>query len=268
MPAGLDLRAAVEAADQPGEPAFQAVVRVRPGAALELRQAAPPGPEPDTVVLTDRDSGRVADRVVEFGADAQPVDSPELAARGPPPAAGRACRPCRGARRDRRRRTGCRGCSRWFPYLRTHQGAELAEVAAVFGVDIRQTQRRPQPALGVRPARGGPGDLLDFAFEGDTVSVVEAQTLDRPLKLTADEALALRVAARALADVPGLAERDALESAQAKLAFASGALPESAGRCGAARCRSPSSRRRKLWPSCAARWTTSTSSSCVSGRLA
>ena len=59
--------------------------------------------------------------------------------------------------------------------------------------------------------------------------MVEAQTLDRPLKLTADEALALRVAARALADVPGLAEReniDALESAQAKLAFASGALPE------------------------------------------
>ena len=78
-PAGLDLRAAVEAAE-PGEPAFQAVVRVRPGAALELRQGAPPGPEPDTIVLTDRDVGRVADRVVEFGADAQPVDSPELAA--------------------------------------------------------------------------------------------------------------------------------------------------------------------------------------------
>lgn len=77
VPPGLDLRAAVEEAE-PGEPAFQAVVRVRPGAALALRQGAAPGPEPDTIVLTDRDIGRVADRVVEFGADAQPVDSPEL----------------------------------------------------------------------------------------------------------------------------------------------------------------------------------------------
>jgi proteasome accessory factor C len=78
---------------------------------------------------------------------------------------------------------------------------------------------------------GGPGDLIDFAFEGDSVSVVEPQTLDRPLRLTADEALALRVAARALADVPGLAEREALQSAQAKLASASG---EVAGLDGAA----------------------------------
>jgi predicted DNA-binding transcriptional regulator YafY len=79
VPADLDLRAAVEAAE-PGEPATSAVVRVRPGAALALRQGAAPGPEPDTIVLTDRDLGRIADRVVEFGADAQPVDSPELAA--------------------------------------------------------------------------------------------------------------------------------------------------------------------------------------------
>ena len=79
VPPDLDLRAAVEAAE-PGEPSVQAVVRVRPGAALALRQGAQPGPEPDTIVLTDRDLGRIADRVVEFGADAQPVDSPELAA--------------------------------------------------------------------------------------------------------------------------------------------------------------------------------------------
>jgi hypothetical protein len=31
-------------------------------------------------VLTDRDLGRIADRVVEFASDAQPVDSPELTA--------------------------------------------------------------------------------------------------------------------------------------------------------------------------------------------
>jgi len=114
------------------------------------------------------------------------------------------------------------------PYLRTHPGAELAEVAAVFGVDVRQLNDDLNLLWVCGLPGGGPGDLIDFSFEGDTVTLVEAQTLDRPLKLTADEALALRVAARALADVPGLAERDALESAQAKLAFASGALPESA----------------------------------------
>jgi proteasome accessory factor C len=102
----------------------------------------------------------------------------------------------------------------------------MAEVAAVFGVDVRQLNDDLNLLWVCGLPGGGPGDLIDFSFEGDTVSVVEAQTLDRPLKLTADEALALRVAARALADVPGLAERDALESAQAKLAFASGALPE------------------------------------------
>jgi proteasome accessory factor C len=112
------------------------------------------------------------------------------------------------------------------PYLRTHQGAELTDVAAVFGIDVRQLRDDLNLLWVCGLPGGGPGDLLDFAFEGETVSVIETQTLDRPLKLTADEALALRVAARALADVPGLAERGALESAQAKLAMASADLPE------------------------------------------
>jgi proteasome accessory factor B len=77
VPEGLDMRAVVEESE-PGDPSVQAVIRLRPGAALALRQGAPAGPEPDTVVLTDRDLGRIADRVVEFAADAQPVDSPEL----------------------------------------------------------------------------------------------------------------------------------------------------------------------------------------------
>jgi proteasome accessory factor C len=112
------------------------------------------------------------------------------------------------------------------PYLRTHQGAELTEVATVFGINVRQLRDDLNLLWVCGLPGGGPGDLLDFAFEGETVSVIETQTLDRPLKLTADEALALRVAARALADVPGLAEREALESAQAKLAMASADLPE------------------------------------------
>jgi hypothetical protein len=91
VPAGVDLRAAVEAAD-PGEPPVSARVRLRPGSGWALRHSATsntatsgptsrqtPAADPDVVLLTDRDIGRIADRVVELGAAASPVDSPELA---------------------------------------------------------------------------------------------------------------------------------------------------------------------------------------------
>jgi proteasome accessory factor B len=78
VPPGVDLRAAVQEAD-PGEAMASAVVRLRPGSGWALRHTAVPGPDPDTVVITDRDVGRIADRVVELGADATPVDAPELA---------------------------------------------------------------------------------------------------------------------------------------------------------------------------------------------
>jgi proteasome accessory factor C len=118
------------------------------------------------------------------------------------------------------------------PYLRTHPGVELAELAGLFDVDVRQLKDDLNLLWVCGLPGGGPGDLIDFAFEGDRVSVIEPQTLDRPLRLTTDEALALRVAARALADVPGLGEREALESAQAKLAFASGSAVDPAAPAG------------------------------------
>jgi proteasome accessory factor B len=78
VPPGVDLRAAVQEAD-PGEATASALVRLRPGSGWALRHTAAPGPDPDTVIITDRDVGRIADRVVELGADATPVDAPELA---------------------------------------------------------------------------------------------------------------------------------------------------------------------------------------------
>jgi hypothetical protein len=78
VPPGVDLRAAVQEAD-PGEPMASALVRLRPGSGWALRHSAAPGPDADTVLITDRDMGRIADRVVELGAEAIPVDVPELA---------------------------------------------------------------------------------------------------------------------------------------------------------------------------------------------
>jgi predicted DNA-binding transcriptional regulator YafY len=77
VPAGIDLRAAVRDAD-PGEVMASAMVRLRPGSGWALRHFAAPGPDADTVIVTDRDMGRIADRVVELGGDATAVDAPEL----------------------------------------------------------------------------------------------------------------------------------------------------------------------------------------------
>ena len=49
----------------------------------------------------------------------------------------------------------------------------------------------------------GPGDLIDLSFEGDTVSVIFDAGMSRPLRLTGEEALALVVALRTLAETPG-----------------------------------------------------------------
>jgi proteasome accessory factor C len=108
------------------------------------------------------------------------------------------------------------------PYLRTHPGALLEDVATVFGVTVRQL-RDDLNLLWVCGLPGGaPGDLIDLSFEGDTVTMLDPQTLDRPLRLTVDEAQALVVATRTLADVPGLAERDALDRVLGKLEGALG----------------------------------------------
>ena len=52
----------------------------------------------------------------------------------------------------------------------------------------------------------GPGDLIDMAFDGDRVTITYDAGIDRPLRLTQDEALALVVALRMLAQVPGGAQ--------------------------------------------------------------
>jgi proteasome accessory factor C len=106
------------------------------------------------------------------------------------------------------------------PYLRTHPDELIADVAAAFDVTEKQLRDDLELLFVTGLPGGSPGDLIDLSFEGDRVSLLDPQTLDRPLRLTADEATALLVAARALADVPGLQERDALDRAIAKLAEA------------------------------------------------
>jgi proteasome accessory factor C len=100
----------------------------------------------------------------------------------------------------------------------------VAEAAAHFGVTETELRRDLELLFlcGLPPY--GYLELIDIDVEpgpdGDTITIVAAQGLDRPLRLTGGEAVALRVAAQALADVPGLERNDALERAVKKLSEA------------------------------------------------
>jgi proteasome accessory factor C len=117
-----------------------------------------------------------------------------------------------------------------LPYLLARPGVRLADVAAEFGV-TEERLRKDLELLWVCGLPGhGPGDLIDFEFEGDTVTVIEPAGVQRPLRLTVDEALALVVALRALAETPGLDARDAVERALAKVEQAAGTAAAAAER--------------------------------------
>jgi proteasome accessory factor C len=115
-----------------------------------------------------------------------------------------------------------------LPYLLARPGARMGDVALEFGIS-EQRLRKELDLLWVCGLPGhGPGDLIDFAFEGDTVTLIEPAGVERPLRLTVDEALALVVALRALAETPGLTARDAVDRALVKIEQAAGEAAASA----------------------------------------
>jgi len=115
-----------------------------------------------------------------------------------------------------------------IPYLVAHPGVAVSAVAEVFEIDEEQL-RADLDLLFVCGLPGyAPGDLIDVSYEGDRITVSNAEEFERPLRLSPDEALALVVAARSLAAVPGLSEREALTRAIAKLESALGPEAEPA----------------------------------------
>jgi len=108
------------------------------------------------------------------------------------------------------------------PYLLARPGIAVADAAA--GLDITERQLREDlELLWVCGLPGyGPGDLIDMALDGDRVTITYDAGIDRPLRLTPDEALALVVALRMLAETPGTGTRDAIERALAKIENAAG----------------------------------------------
>jgi proteasome accessory factor C len=112
------------------------------------------------------------------------------------------------------------------PYLRRRDGVRVEDVARDFGV----TPQQVVSDLNVLWFCGLPGavsgDLIEIdmdALDGDgVVRLDNADYLGRPLRLEAQEAVALIVALRTLREVCGPAEREAVDRALAKLESAAG----------------------------------------------
>ena len=108
------------------------------------------------------------------------------------------------------------------PWLVNRQGIDIAEAAQELGVTTEQVEAD----LALLFVCGTPGhlpdDLIEAEWEQGRVFLRNADTIARPLRLGLDEALALIVGLRTLAEVPGLGERDAVIRALAKLEAATG----------------------------------------------
>jgi proteasome accessory factor C len=114
------------------------------------------------------------------------------------------------------------------PYLVKRPGVAFSTAAADFGI-TEDRLRKDLNLLWLCGLPGHyPGDLIEIEFEGDTITLLDPQGVDRPLRLSVDEALALVVALRTLAETPGLADPEPVLRALAKVEQAAGAAAEPA----------------------------------------
>jgi proteasome accessory factor C len=105
------------------------------------------------------------------------------------------------------------------PYINRRPGVALTDLATEFGVTLDQVQKDLNLVMVCGLPGYYPDDLIDVVLdeEGGTVSIAFDAGLQRPLRLTHNEAVALTVALRALAGLPELVDADAVHSALAKL---------------------------------------------------
>jgi len=108
------------------------------------------------------------------------------------------------------------------PYVVSRSVVGLADTAAAFGVTELQLVDDLNMLWCVELRSPDPYCPIDLSYEGGEIVVSQAESIDRPLRLGVDEASALLVALRMLAEVPGIQERSALSRTIAKLEAAAG----------------------------------------------
>jgi len=114
------------------------------------------------------------------------------------------------------------------PYVISRKVVGLAETAAAFGITERELTDDLNMLWCVELRTPDPYCPIDLSYEGGEIVISQAEPVDRPLRLGVDEASALLVALRMLAEVgelgevPDLAESSALSRTIAKLEAAAG----------------------------------------------
>jgi proteasome accessory factor C len=108
------------------------------------------------------------------------------------------------------------------PYVVSRQSVGLAETAAAFGISQRELVDDLNMLWCVELRAPDPYCPIDLSYEGGEIVVSQAESIARPLRLAVDEAAALLVALRMLAEMPGLEDRSALNRLIAKLETAAG----------------------------------------------
>ena len=108
------------------------------------------------------------------------------------------------------------------PYFLSRPGIPTAQAAADFGISEKQLIKDLDLLWMCGLPGHGPGDLIDLSYEGGTVTIIDDQGLRKPLRLTSEEALALVLALRTLAETPGVVDNDTVQRALAKVESAAG----------------------------------------------
>jgi proteasome accessory factor C len=108
------------------------------------------------------------------------------------------------------------------PYVVSRQSVGLAETAEAFGISERELVDDLNLLWCVELRAPDPYCPIDLSYEGGEIVVSQAETMGRPLRLAVDEASALLVALRMLAEVPGQQDRSAMSRLIAKLEAAAG----------------------------------------------
>ena len=93
-----------------------------------------------------------------------------------------------------------------MPYVVSRKVVGLAETAAAFGVSERELVDDLNLLWCVELRSPDPYCPIDLSYEGGEIVVSQAESMDRPLRLAVDEASALLVALRMLAEVPAPGE--------------------------------------------------------------
>ncbi len=108
------------------------------------------------------------------------------------------------------------------PYVVSREVVGLAETAAAFGVSENELVDDLNMLWCVELRSPDPYCPIDLSYEGGEIMVSQAESMDRPLRLGTDEASALLIGLRILAELPGPQDRSALRRTIAKLEAAAG----------------------------------------------